>query len=173
MSQSCALCSAETELTDVALAPRPEVIHLCETCKSGLEMAVEDAPHWQCLHEAVWSTDPATQVAAYRILSKMTAYPWARDLLEIAYLEPEVLEWAQDGLQAEPEFQHRDCNGVVLASGDTVILIKDLTVKGAGFTAKRGTAVRNISLDQSNENHIEGRVEGQKIVILTQFVKRS
>ena len=52
------------------------------------------------------------------------------------------------------------------------MLIKDLPVKGAGFTAKRGTAVRNISLVPDNETHIEGRVEGQRIVILTQFVKK-
>ena len=38
--------------------------------------------------------------------------------------------------------------------------------------AKRGTAVRRISLDMDNENHIEGRVDGQHIVILTQFVKK-
>ncbi|WP_425439518.1 alkylphosphonate utilization protein [Puniceibacterium sediminis] len=68
---------------------------------------------------------------------------------------------------------HRDSNGVVLVQGDTVVLIKDLNVKGAGFTAKRGTSVRGISLVADNAEHIEGRVEGQRIVILTQFVKKS
>ena len=53
-----------------------------------------------------------------------------------------------------------------------MILIKDLPVKGAGFTAKRGTAVRGISLVLDNAAHIEGRVEGQRIVILTEFVKK-
>ena len=51
-------------------------------------------------------------------------------------------------------------------------MIKDLPVKGAGFTAKRGTPVRGISLVADNEAHIEGRVEGQRIVILTEFVKK-
>jgi len=51
-------------------------------------------------------------------------------------------------------------------------LIKDLDVKGAGFTAKRGTAVRNISLT-SNPEHIEGRVNGTRIVLLTCFLKKS
>ena len=46
-------------------------------------------------------------------------------------------------------------------------------VKGAGFTAKRGTAVRNISLVSDNAGHIEGRVNDQRIVILTEFVKKS
>ena len=53
-----------------------------------------------------------------------------------------------------------------------VVLIKDLNVKGAGFTAKRGTAVHRISLVADNADHIEGRVEGQRIVILTEFVKK-
>ena len=50
-------------------------------------------------------------------------------------------------------------------------LIKDLDVKGSSLTAKRGTAVRNIGLT-SNPEHIEGRVDGQRIVILTKFVKK-
>ncbi len=52
------------------------------------------------------------------------------------------------------------------------MLIKDLPVKGANFTAKRGTAVRGISLVADNPAHIEGRVEGQRIVILTEFVRK-
>ena len=68
---------------------------------------------------------------------------------------------------------HRDCHGAVLDVGDTVTLIKDLKVKGAGFTAKRGTAVRNIGLVADNPAHIEGRVNDQRIVILTEFVKKS
>jgi len=61
---------------------------------------------------------------------------------------------------------------VLLAPGDTVVLVKDLPVKGAGFTAKRGTAVRGIMLVADNAGQIEGRVEGQRIVILTEFVKK-
>lgn len=76
-------------------------------------------------------------------------------------------------LNEESAIQHKDSNGAKLAAGDTVTLIKDLNVKGAGFTAKRGTAVRSISLVPDNSEHIEGRVNGQKIVILTQFVKKS
>jgi protein PhnA len=61
----------------------------------------------------------------------------------------------------------------VLQAGDTVVLIKDLDVKGAGFTAKRGTAVRGISLVADNPEQIEGRVNGQQLVLLTKFVKKS
>ena len=67
---------------------------------------------------------------------------------------------------------HKDSNSEVLSAGDTVTLIKDLDIKGTSFKAKRGTAVRNISLVSSNEKHIEGRVDGTQIVILTKFAKR-
>jgi protein PhnA len=91
------------------------------------------------------------------------------------YLDDETLAWAQadgDG-QTDDAVKHLDSNGAVLSAGDTVTLIKDLNVKGANFTAKRGTAVRKISLVADNPKQIEGRVEGQQIVILTEFVKKS
>ena len=51
-------------------------------------------------------------------------------------------------------------------------LIKDLKVKGSSMVAKQGTAVRNIRLDHENAEYIEGRVDGQTIVIITQYVKK-
>jgi len=92
------------------------------------------------------------------------------------YLDDETLTWAQatgEGQNDEDEVRHLDSNGAVLEAGDTVTLIKDLNVKGANFTAKRGTAVRGISLVADNAEHIEGKVNGQQIVILTKFVKKS
>jgi len=68
---------------------------------------------------------------------------------------------------------HKDANGATLEAGDSVVLIKDLNVKGANFVAKRGTAVRRITLVADNADHIEGKVEGQRIVILTKFVKKA
>lgn len=155
------------------VAPREDVVALCPVCRAGVEEGPQDGPHWQCLHEAVWSEVPAVQVVAYRLLKAMDGAPWAHELLEIAYLEPEVLDWAEAGISDEPQIVHRDTNGAVLAAGDTVTLIKDLPVKGAGFTAKRGTAVRNIALVPDDAGQIEGRVEGQRIVILTEFVKKA
>jgi len=73
----------------------------------------------------------------------------------------------------EPIGKPVDSYDVVLNAGDTITLIKDLNVKGANFTAKRGTTVRGISLVADNPDYIEGRVNGQQIVILTKFVKRS
>lgn len=170
---TCAICGSSEGLQAYCVAPKTEEISLCATCRAGVEDGPQEAPHWQCLHDAIWSTEPAVQVVAWRLLKGLSGEVWARDLLDIAYLEPEILEWAEAGLAAEDAPIHRDSNGAVLAAGDTVVLIKDLPVKGAGFTAKRGTAVRNISLVADNEAHIEGRVEGQRIVILTQFVKKS
>nr|WP_231704099.1 alkylphosphonate utilization protein [Cochlodiniinecator piscidefendens] len=158
---------------EITVAPQSETVTVCTTCQTGIEGEVSDAPHWRCLSDAIWSTEPAVQVTAYRLLNRLSSEVWARDILDIAYLEPETLAWAEAGMSEDDAVVHRDSNGVILSTGDSVVLIKDLPVKGAGFTAKRGTAVRNISLVSDNETHIEGRVEGQRIVILTQFVKKS
>ncbi|MCF8280778.1 MAG: alkylphosphonate utilization protein [Bacteroidales bacterium] len=91
------------------------------------------------------------------------------------YLDDETLAWAKSGQSAadqEPEQKHVDCNGVELENGDTIVLTKDLDVKGASFAAKRGTAVRNIRLVFDNPEQIEGKVNGQQIVILTKYVKK-
>ncbi|WP_439143046.1 alkylphosphonate utilization protein [Planktotalea sp.] len=166
----CSVCSAP-DATEVEIDGAGLSTHLCERCRAALTTSPSDDPHWQCLHDAVWSVDGPTQVAAYRILSNLNLSAWARDLMHIVYLEPDLLEKAQN--VPEAALVHRDSNGAVLSSGDTVVLIKELPVKGAGFTAKRGTAFRNISLVQDNAKHIEGRVESQRIVILTEFVKKS
>jgi protein PhnA len=92
------------------------------------------------------------------------------------YLDDATLAWAKAGAPgtgSSDEVKHLDSNGGVLEAGDTVTIIKDLNVKGSSLVAKRGTAVRNISLVRDNAEQIEGRVEGQQIVILTKFVKKS
>jgi protein PhnA len=126
----------------------------------------------------MWSQVPAVQVMVWRTLRRLRHEGWASEALDMLYLDDDVRVWAESGEQdPEPDLTgslvHRDGNGAVLSAGDTVTLIKDLNVKGAGFTAKRGTAVRGISLVQDNAGHIEGRINGQQIVILTEFVKKS
>ena len=98
---TCALCNAE-DATPCAVAPRDETVMLCATCRAGVEEGPQDGPHWQCLNEAIWSPEPAVQVLAYRLLKALPEAPWARDILDIAYLEPEVLSWAEAGLSDEP-----------------------------------------------------------------------
>ncbi len=67
----------------------------------------------------------------------------------------------------------RDSNGALLADGDSVTLIKDLKVKGASVTLKRGTVVKNIRLT-GGEGEIECRVEKVRdLVMKTEFVKKA
>lgn len=173
MTENCAICGSSGVLTSIQVSPKPISLNLCDTCSSAVSGMPDQSPHWQCLNDAIWSETDAIKVLAYRLLHKLPDEQWARDLLDIAYLEPETEEWARSDLYDPNQAVHRDTNGVILSTGDTVVLIKDLPVKGAGFTAKRGTSVRNISLVPENAGHIEGRVNDQRIVILTEFVKKS
>ena len=178
----CELCNAtkNLEVYEVPPASQGKVddsVLLCETCREQIESPDKtDANHWRCLNDSMWSQIPAVQVMAWRMLTRLKNEGWPRDLLETLYLDDETLSWAQasgEGETVEDEVKHLDSNGVLLEAGDTVILIKDLNVKGANFTAKRGTAVRGISLVADNAEHIEGKVNGQQIVILSKFVKKS
>lgn len=65
----------------------------------------------------------------------------------------------------------KDANGNVLANGDSVSLIKDLTLRGTSQVIKRGTKVKGIRLTESPEE-IDCRIEGQAIVLRTEFVKK-
>ena len=122
----------------------------------------------------MWSEIPGVQVIAWRMLHHLKAEAWPQDLLDMMYLEDETAAWAKTGLQdLADQVTHKDSNGNILAAGDTVTLIQDLKVKGANFTAKRGTAVRRISLVTDNAEQIEGKIEGQHIVILTKYVKKA
>ena len=147
----------------------------CEKCRAQLpEGAPLEPNHWRCLSETMWSPTPAVQVMAWRILNRLEGESWAHDLKDMLYLDDELSAWAQAGIEEidENAVDCRDSNGVRLTAGDNVIIIKDLPVKGSSLVAKRGTAVRGISLT-SNPEHIEGRVEGQRIVILSCYVKKS
>jgi len=178
----CELCSATENLGIYEIPPASDASAdqcalICNTCKEQIENPDKvDVNHWRCLNDSMWSQVPAVQVLAWRMLTRLSSEGWPQELLEMLYLQDDVLEWAKAGGEADTgnnTVVHKDSNGAVLEAGDTVTLIKDLNVKGANFTAKRGTAVRNISLVADNAEHIEGRVEGQRIVILTQFVKKS
>ena len=67
----------------------------------------------------------------------------------------------------------RDNNGNELKDGDTVVVIKDLKVKGSSSGLKRGTVVKNIRLTD-NEDEIEGRTDKIKgLVLRTEFLKKA
>ena len=178
----CELCGSTENLSVYEVPPTSdgsadESVLICDTCHEQIDNPDKvDIHHWHCLNDSMWSQVPAVQIMAWRMLTRLGSEGWAQDLLDMMYLDDEALVWAQatgEGASDEDSVKHIDSNGAVLKAGDTVTLIKDLTVKGANFTAKRGTAVRGISLVTDNAEHIEGRVNGQQIVILTKFVKKS
>lgn len=178
----CELCGGTDHLqvytVPPGLAEAEKSILVCQTCFEQInDSSKMDANHWRCLNNSMWSTVPAVQVMAWRILNALRNEGWPQDLLDMLYLDEATLAWAKATAETDEvtteRVIHKDSNGNVLQAGDTVVLIKDLDVKGGGFTAKRGTAVRGISLVEDNPGQIEGRVNGQQIVILTQFVKKS
>lgn len=177
----CELCQSPAEhvleVTPTQHAGRiDDYVHVCSTCFDQISGNVAmDPNHWRCLNDSMWSEVQAVQVIAWRMLQRIKQEGWPQDLLDMLYLDEDALAWAKatgEGEEVDEASIHRDSNGVQLFSGDSVVLIKDLNVKGGGFTAKRGTAVRNITLVHDNSGQIEGKVNGQTIVILTQYVKK-
>ncbi len=171
----CELCGEEENLTTYTVPPKSgddidHTVLICQKCQGQIDHPeTMDPHHWRCLNDSMWSPVSAVQVVVYRLLDKLKDHDWALDAQGMMYMDDETLEWAND---IEEAIVHKDSNGHVLKAGDTVVLIKDLNVKGANFTAKRGTAVRRIRLVPDNPGQIEGKVEGQQIVILTEFVKK-
>ncbi len=178
---TCELCGADSQLAVYEIPPNfdgtaEQAIYACSTCTDQINNPDKvDANHWRCLNDSMWSQVPAVQVVAYRMLKRLSNEGWPQDLLDMLYLEDDVKTWADSGLDnsdSEDTIPTKDSNGTVLNAGDTVTLIKDLAVKGAGFTAKRGTVVKNISLTD-NPEHIEGRVNGTRIVLVSAYLKKA
>ncbi|PWJ40162.1 PhnA domain-containing protein [Sediminitomix flava] len=178
----CELCGSEEHLQVYNVPPvLGESVEksalVCGTCHEQIEDASKmDSNHWRCLNDSMWSEHTGVQVIAWRMLNRLRSEGWPQDLLDMLYLDEETLAFAKetgDHLDDSEKVIHKDSNGVTLQNGDSVVLIKDLNVKGSSMVAKRGTAVRNISLDRENATYIEGRVNGQMIVILTQYVKKT
>ena len=178
----CELCGSVNDLDSYAVPDSPDNptadshIFACGTCREQLNDSEKvEANHWRCLNDSMWSPVPAVQVVAYRMLNQLKAEGWPQDLLDMMYMEEDVREWAKAGITEDTSGKglvHRDSNGVILEAGDSVVLIKDLKVKGSSMIAKQGTAVRRISLDHENDKYIEGKVDGQQIVLITDFVKK-
>jgi protein PhnA len=78
--------------------------------------------------------------------------------------------------ESEPADQAiRDSNGNVLADGDSVIVIKDLKIKGSSSTVKGGTKVRNIRLVDGGDGHdIACKIDGIGAINLkSEFVRKA
>ncbi|MCF6309828.1 MAG: PhnA domain-containing protein [Sulfurimonas sp.] len=171
MSNICELCGSEENLGDFLVdgANNKANLILCSTCRDQIENDSLDENYFNCLNDSMWSENSGVKVLTYRLLNSLGR----QDLLDMMYLEDSEREWAEAGISNEEKLVYKDSNGVTLQVGDTVVITKDLDVKGTGFTAKRGTAVRNIGLVANDSQHIEGRVNGVKIHILTKFLKKS
>lgn len=178
---ACELCTSTNNLTIYEVKPVSTAgfdgsILACETCVNQIENTEEiDANHWRCLNDSMWSQFKPVKVLAWRMLHRLKKEGWPQDLLDMMYLEDDELAFAKetgDHLEESEKVIHRDCNGAILQSGDSVVLIKDLKVKGSSMVAKQGTAVRKISLDHENAKYIEGKVGATQIVIITDYVKK-
>ncbi len=175
----CELCASTESLGVYSVPPNSDKsadqsILVCQNCLGQIENPDSiDTNHWRCLNDSMWTPVPAVQVMAWRMLNRIKSEGWPQDLLDMLYLEEDVKKWAESITEDEDDTEPTlDSNGAVLSAGDTVTLIKDLVVKGANFTAKRGTVVKNISLT-SNPKHIEGRVNGTRIVLVSAFLKKA
>ena len=141
----CELCSSQNilEVYEVSFSSQvgeEAALLICQTCRDQIENVNSmDVNHWRCLNESIWSEFESVKVMSYRLLSRFNGEAWATDLLDQLYLDDSTLEWAEAGVPQENETNDIkptfDSNGVKLVDGDSVTLIKDLDVKGGGFTA--------------------------------------
>ena len=178
-NSKCEISGAELDLAVYTLPPFTEEsldhsVLLAKHLKDQVENPETMNPNdWRGLSDSMWNENLPVQILSWRMLARLKNI----DTLEMMYLDDEALEWAKATGEGEEEDEnkiiHKDSNGAILKDGDSVVLIKDLDVKGATFTAKRGAAVHNIKVVWDDANLIEGRVENQHIYILTQYVKKT
>ncbi|MBK8660158.1 MAG: PhnA domain-containing protein [Bacteroidetes bacterium] len=178
---ACELCKSTDTLSVYEVPPHTdqqtdECILVCEKCKLQLTKKEElDSAHWACLNDSMWSEVPAVQVVTWRLLNRLRDQSWAADALEMMYLDEPTLAWAKatgDHENSSDVQLHRDANGQQLHDGDSVVLTKTLDVKGSSISAKLGTVVKNIRLVADNFEQIEGKIDGQTIVILTKYLRK-
>ena len=170
MKDRCELCASQEALVEYTIELSDMVVTLCSACNEQITSGELDENHFNCLNDSMWSEEASVKILSYILLNKLGR----QDMVDMMYLEEDEQKLADQVISAEAnKLTYKDANGVELKAGDTVVITKDLDVKGTGFTAKRGTAVRNIALVPGDDKHIEGRVNGVKIHILTQYLKKS
>ena len=177
----CELCKSEQNLGVYEVMPQDKStdansILICSKCKAQIEKKEDlDANHWKILAETMWAEVPGIQVISWRMLNRLKSQSWAAEQLDMLYLDDETLTWAKAAGDEDDDGKvdlHKDANGTVLTSGDAVTLTKSLDVKGSSINAKLGTVVKNIRLVPENTEQIEGKIEGQIIVILAKYVRK-
>jgi len=177
----CEFCTSQSNIEIYEVPPTSTggmdgSLLACDVCIGQIENPeTTDSNHWRCLNDSMWSEFSPVKVVAWRMLSRLRKEGWPQDLLDMMYLEDSELNFAKETgehLDESEKIIHRDANGAILLAGDSVVLIKDLKVKGSSLVAKQGTAVRRISLDHENAKFIEGKVGPTQIVIITDYVKK-
>ena len=173
-SEVCELCGSSEDVTLLELpvsdGSEEQSVYVCANCKGQIESGELDETHFNCLNDAMWSEIPAVKVMSYILWNKLGR----SDILDMMYMEEEEQKLADAAINAEAnKVVFRDANGVELHAGDSIVILKDLDVKGAGFTAKRGTTVTKIALPNDMDDHVEGRVNGTKIYLKTEFIKKA
>ncbi len=180
-SKKCELCEEAQalsiyEVEGANFSDQDGCILICSNCSNQLQKkAAIDSEHLKCLSTSMWSEHAPVKVVVWRLLNRLREESWAADNLDMLYLDDEMLAWAKSTGDHENDSTvelHRDANGHVLQNGDAVVLTKSLDVKGSSLNARMGTVVRNIRLVPDNTEQIEGRIEGQLIVILTKYVRK-
>ena len=177
----CELCGTTGALNVYEVPPQTggyeeNNVLICNKCLAQINKKEDlDSAHWNVLTTAIWSEIPAVQVIAWRMLNRLKTETWAAESLDMMYLDDEHLAWAKATGDHENDASvdlHKDAYGALLQDGDTVILTKSLDVKGSTVNARVGTVVKNIRTVKHNTDQIEGRIEGQLIVILTKYVRK-
>jgi len=177
----CELCQSEDVLKLYEVGPQDRTtedncIMICDKCLAQIDKKEElDGKHWNVLTTTMWSEVPGIQVVTWRMLNRLRNESWAMESLDMMYMDDDRLAWAKATGDHENDGSvdlHKDSNGNVLHTGDTIVLTKSLDVKGTTLNAKMGTVVKNIRLVEENTEQIEGKIEGQTIVILTKYVRK-
>jgi len=179
-NNNCEICQSGDSLTVYEVLPQSgntpdNCFMVCDTCLSQIDQRAEmDKNHWRCLTGSIWSEVPGVQVVSWRMLNRLSAESWANDTLDMMYLDDDTLAWAKAGADEDEVVAdvHKDSLGAELFTGDAVVLTKTLDVKGSSLNAKLGTVVKNIRLVEDNTDQIEGKIEGQTIVILTKYLRK-
>lgn len=171
----CELCLSPEPSNAYCIEPGSQetvesCVYLCQPCTDQLKSPKDlKVDHWHKLAETMWSEHTPVKILAYKILSVLK-----NPLVDQLYLEEQELARAKSGWPFADDSataSTQDSNGNLLEPGDTVTLIKDLNVKGAGFTAKRGTVVKSIHLTD-DPRYIEGKIDGTTVVLVSAYLKK-
>ncbi len=165
-NNKCELCESKDNLSIYEIFKSEDndgYALLCEKCLSQIESQNFDEAHFNCLNNTMWSEVPAVKILSYKIWKALGR----NDMIDMMYLTDEELAIAN-----KEEEVIKDSNGNILKAGDNVSVIKDLEVKGAGKTIKRGTVVKNIRMCDV-PGHVSCKVDGiGQVYLKTEFLKK-